>query len=186
MTSFRTFVGLALGLLMVACIGPDETLPPPILPVTPAARITIEVPPTLNESPLAVVAGLTAATNRMLVATLERSGCYTPADGARFRLETAITSIRDEDATEGVVHSDAKAIGQRRRAVVEMRYRVLDARGTVLLDGAVSGTDESLGAAPIALPKRHELETGAYWETTVGRATRACLDAMVRRMTESA
>ncbi len=182
----RDALALGLALVGVGCIGPDRTLPPPIRPVVPADRIRLAVPPTRNESPLAVVADVTAETNRMLGALLERTGRFVPADDAGFRLETSVTAVRDEDATESVVFRHAGRFGLRRRAVVEMSYRLLDASGRTLVRGAVSGADVVIGTDALPSPQRGSLETGAFWNTTLGRATRDCLDALVREITESA
>ncbi|MFG0317344.1 MAG: hypothetical protein ACF8XB_08735 [Planctomycetota bacterium JB042] len=184
--SFGGAVALALVGAAGACIGPDRTLPPPIRPVVPSDRIRLAVPPTRNESPLAVVADVTAETNRMLAALLERTGRFVPADDAGFRLETAVTAVRDEDATESVVFEDAGRFGLRRRAVVEMSYRLVDAAGRTLVRGAVSGDDVVIGADSLPPPERRSLETGAFWNTTLGRATRDALDALVREIAESA
>lgn len=171
--------------VVTGCVSADPTLPPPIVAVPPASRIRVAVPPTRNESPLAVVAELTAETNRMLVAVLERTGRFVADDGAAFRLETSITAVRDEDAGEGVVYREAEDFGLRRRAVVEMSYRVVDGAGRTVVRGSVAGDEIALGRREVPTPRLTDLETGAYWNSTLGRATRACLDAMVREITES-
>src|SRR5690606_13309003 len=69
MNALRLGLALALAFLLTApagCIGPDRSLPPPLEPVVPKERVPVALPPTRNESPLAVVADFTAETNRML------------------------------------------------------------------------------------------------------------------------
>lgn len=175
-------------MLLFGCVSSDPDLPPPIEPLERVLRTPLLVPETGNESPIAVVAELTGATHEMLLALLERSGRFrtdvAPA-ATRFRLETSVVAFRDDDATEGVIFDKAKSLGQRRRAVVELSYRVLDQAGRVFMEGVLSGESLVLGVHRLEVPAAADLKTGAYWNSPFGRATRDCLDQLVRLLSDA-
>ncbi len=177
------FVALAL-LGISACVGPDTTLPPPIESLPAPGRRALAVSPTRNDSAMALAAELAAPTHAMFATLLGRTRRFRVEDEATVRVETAITSIVDEDAAESVVYDRAYAPDPVRRAVVAMTYVVRGAGDRVLLEGTLRGESEVRGTTAIGPPSRVDFETGAYWNSPFGRATRHCLDQLVRRLTE--
>ncbi|MFH0945473.1 MAG: hypothetical protein V2A76_09785 [Planctomycetota bacterium] len=180
-------LGLLLMTMLSGCMGPDRDLPDPIEPVNIERRTPVIVRETLNESPIAVVAELTDATRAMLERLLERTGRFEACaeeQAARYYLETAIVAFQDDDASEGVIFGQAKSIGHRRRAVVEMTYRLLDQGQGVFLDGLLRGDTLVTGVDRLEVPTVEQVESGAYWNSPFGLATRDCLDRLVRDLSD--
>ena len=179
-----------LGLLLMmlsGCLGPDRDLPAPITPVNIERRTVIAVRETLNESPIATVAELTDVTRSMLERLLERTGRFrVGADGqeARYFLETAIVTFRDDDASEGVIFGGAKILGHRRLAVVEMTYKLVDKGQRVFLEGLLRGDMLVPGVGKLEVPTAVGVKTGAYWNSPFGLATKDCLDRLVRDLSD--
>ncbi len=186
----RALWTMGLGFLLAGaspcgCVAPEMGRAPPIESVDPAQRVSIRVLDTHNESPIAAAAGLTAATNALLVQLLERTGRFqatAPTENARFRLETSITALRVDVVGEGVTYRGSPLASTRRRAVVEMKYRLGDGQ-RVFLEGELAGDYEVANKA-IEAPSELELRTGAYWNTPFGSATRECLDKLVRTISD--
>jgi hypothetical protein len=155
-----------------------------------AERPPVAVGDVVNAAPSARVAELTGATTAMLRVLLERSRevvvlpATPPGAGgperASCRIDAAITDLRDEPAGDGAEPGSADPADLRRRAVVTMQYAVLDRAGGVLADGTLTGDWVEFGAGPLPFPSADDLASGAYWVSPYGRATRACLDELVR------
>ncbi|MBI4880623.1 MAG: hypothetical protein HY812_13340 [Planctomycetes bacterium] len=186
----RALFACGLGILLAGpclcgCVAPDTDRAPPIRRVDPLERVSVRVLETRNESPSAQAAGLTAATHALLVQLLERTGRFEAAgagEQARFVLETSITALRVDAVEEGVIYRDAPAAGARRRALVEMKYRLGDGQ-RVFLEGDLDGACDVVNR-PINAPGEQELRTGAYWNMPFGIATRRCLDKLVRTISD--
>ena len=173
--------------LLAGCVTHDPDLLPPIDPLERGRRTPIAVLETSNSSPIAMVAELTEATHQMLVKLLERSGRFkadVAPEAGSYRLETSIVAFRDDDATEGVMFGKAETIGQSRRAVVELTYKVVDQRDRIFMEKLLSGESLVPGARQLEVPAAADLRTGAYWNSPFGLATRDCLDRLVRLMSD--
>lgn len=168
---------------LLACVQQDPYREEPIWPLDVEVRTPLLVTEIENRSPEALVAGLTADSRALLLELLARSKRFrvvAAGDAARYRLETAIRSFREEDRSESVIHARATTEGRRRAAVVELSYRLVDPGGRVFVEGLVVGESLELGVERLAVPRLQDLETGAFWNSPYGLATRSCLDQVVR------
>lgn len=180
-------LGLQAPLVDLGCVRPMPDGDPPIEPLELEMRTALEVAETRNQSPVPVVAQLTSATHDLLIQVLERSKRFRVVDGDRqphYRLHTSILEFRDEDASEGVRYGFTDRASSRRRAVVELKYQLLGPAEQVFLEGVVSGDVLQLGVTELVLPGTVSLETGAFWNTPFGQATRICVDRVVREISQ--
>jgi hypothetical protein len=175
---------LALVCLAGGCISEDITAPRPIQPWPEQQRVWIDVDEMKNEAPSPEGAAITVEATSMLRTLLARSERFRivqdPGTASRYQLKTTLIEFHDVDAHETIVFEKAQSYGRKRRAVVEVHYALFGlgnqelqakvARGSVLCD-----TDK-----PLELPTATSLTTGAFWHSEFGRATRQCLDQMVR------
>lgn len=175
---------LALVCVAGGCIGEDITAPRPIQPWPEAQRVRVGVDEMKNEAPSPEGAAITVEATSMLRTLLARSERFhvttEPGATVRYRIATTLIEFHDVDAQETIVFEKAQSFGRKRRAVVEVHYRLIGlgdhelasriARGSVLCD-----TEK-----PLDLPTPTSLATGAFWHSEFGRATRECLDQMVR------
>lgn len=189
-TRLRGSAARALALAAAALAGcvhadPQQLPPIPALPV--AERAAVYVEEVGNASSAAGVAQFTAAARSMLGELLLRSRRYRaaaePAAGD-FAVQVDVLDLRDEDAAEAVVYDKASAANPRRRTVVELSYRVADRSGRTVLEGAIRGSHIRLSPEVLQPPLPDRVATGAFWNDSIGRATQAALDLLVRKMAE--
>lgn len=179
----RGMIAFALVVAAVGCsIGPDPDFPPPIEPLAPEARAKIAVAPVLNVSPSAEVAQWSYATRRYLMALLERTRRFEVVPegtlGAPL-LEVRFTDVKDEIYLESVVFAGEQRTGQKRRAMVALEWSVVgDSRpASQLVSDELFESPE-----PLELPTPDQLESGVFWESPFGVATRENLDHLVREV----
>ncbi len=176
-----------------ACIWRDPgggTTPIESLPLDERAPLTVST--MRNETPNAIVAGFTRGSTVLLEELLRTTRRFVVVDSAApaaaaagaLRLDTEITSYRDEDAGASVIYLQAQSANRRRRAAVEMHWSLVGKDGSIVDQGTVAGNYEQLDVREIAVPQPESMESGAYWNSPFGRATRDCLDGIVRRISE--
>ena len=179
----RSGLTLLAVVLTLGCVGPDEDRLPPYEPLPAAARTPIYLSPTENVTASPRVADVAAPTRDMLATLLERTRRFVVvADPAgASRLDTAVDIYLDQAIESTVVHGSAGGLTPERHASVGLMFRWSDPTGAVLDAGEVTGTAREL-RDPLPLPKLDDLESGAYWNSTYGRATRDGLDRLIRRL----
>ncbi|MBL8769610.1 MAG: hypothetical protein JNL94_19725 [Planctomycetes bacterium] len=175
---------LALVCVLGGCIGEDITAPRPIAPWPEDQRVWIDVAEMKNEAPSPEGAAVTVEATSMLRTLLARSERFRVAadTGAdpRYRLRTTLVEFRDVDAQETIVFEKAQSYGRKRRAVVEIHYQLVGLGDHELASRMTRGNVLCDTEKPLDLPTPTSLTTGAFWHSEFGRATRECLDQMVR------
>lgn len=181
----RAFSGLALlGSLAACSIHADPDFPPPIEPLAAEARTPIVVAPFENASPSPEVAQWSYSTRRFLEALLDRSRRFTVLPSATPGVRTLhvrFVDVRDEPYLESVVFAGEQRTGVKRRAMVAIEWNLEGAGGTpsqLVADHLVESAD------PLELPTADQLESGSFWESPFGTATREALDHLVRDLSE--
>lgn len=175
---------LALVCVASGCLGEDITAPRPIQPWPEPQRAWIGVAEMKNEAPSPEGAAITVEATSMLRTLFARSERFRVAVDAaapvRYRLETTLIEFHDVDAQDTIVFEKAQSYGRKRRAVVEVHYRLIGLGNNELQSRVARGSVLCDSERPLDLPSPTSLETGAFWHSEFGRATRECLDKMVR------
>lgn len=186
----RRLAGAAIVLACAAscAVEPDPDTPSPIAPADPAARRRVVVAPIENATASVEVAQWTAATRRFLVALLERSKNFEVvepgAPGVAGTIVLRYTDVRDEPWLETVTFGAEQNVNRKRRAVVEMDWRFIAGSGALTAGERVVGDSLREGDLPLELPTQDQLESGAFWESPYGAATRGNLDLVVRTLAQ--
>ncbi len=190
----RAVAVLVLALLPIGCIWTDpsgstppiETLPlevrPPLLVAEMKNDCANAVVAEFTRGSVDLLADLLRTSRRWVISVAPRDASTPEQDG--LVLETSVTGYRDEDAGASVVYLQAQSANRRRRAVVEIAYALRGADGSVVDQGTVRGQFEQIDVRQIVVPTAEQMRTGAYWNSPFGRATRDCLDGIVRRISE--
>jgi hypothetical protein len=186
----RVIVGLVLAGAGIGCaIEPDRDFPPPIAPLSPDVRRAIAVAPVVNHTASAEVAQWTYATRRLLIQLLERSQRFDVVEPTDPRatgvVELSFVDVKDEPYLVSVVYAGEQDSNRKRRAVVEVEWRLAGGNASGSRGERLTSHFFREGADPIETPTVVELESGSFWETPFGNATRANLDLVVRRLAAS-
>ncbi|MBK6940204.1 MAG: hypothetical protein IPH13_08360 [Planctomycetes bacterium] len=175
---------LALVCVAGGCISEDTTALRPIQPWPESQRVWVDVDEMKNEAPSPEGAAITVEATAMLRTLLARSERFLvatdPAAPVRYRIATTLIEFHDVDAQETIVFEKAQSFGRKRRAVVEIHYRLIGLGGLDLASRVARGSVLCDTERPLDLPTPTSLTTGAYWHSEFGRATRDCLDQLVR------
>lgn len=183
-------------LALLCCVGaitgcriePDPDFPPPLSPKSPEARTRVVVAPVENAAPSTEVAQWTFSTRRVLVELLRKSKNFEVVEagtaGTAGTIFLRFTDVRDEPWLETVTFGAEQSVNRQRRAVVEMDFRFVAGSGAHTAGERLLADALREGEEPIPIPTQDQLESGSFWESPYGSATRENLDLLVRRLVE--